>query len=357
MDRPVLPIANRPRVALLWRGDRQARAAATPENSRLRLVFEALAAAGVGAEPAVYSEETIDDVRDQLLGVNGVLVWVDPISGGQDRSRLDALLRDVSAHGVWVSAHPDVILKMGVKEALHRTRNLGWGTDTHLYATPADFRARFPARLASAGPRVIKQNRGNGGAGVWKVELAPGGRGASGDDTPVDVLHAVRDSQVERLRLGEFMERCEAYFAGEGRIIDQPFQPRLPEGMIRCYLVQDRVVGFGRQLIKALAPPGAGEPGPRIMSGADYPPFQALRSRMEHEWVPAMIGMLGIDPASLPAIWDADFLYGPKTPSGEDTHVLCEINVSSVFPIPDQAPAEIARCVARRLAPPGAARP
>jgi hypothetical protein len=28
---------------------------------------------------------------------------------------------------------------------------------------------------------------------------------------------------------------------------------------------------------------------------------------------------------------------------GEDTYVLCEINVSSVAPFPDQAPAEIAR--------------
>ena len=40
---------------------------------------------------------------------------------------------------------------MGVKEVLYRTRDLGWGTDTQLYATPADFRARFPAQLA-AGP-------------------------------------------------------------------------------------------------------------------------------------------------------------------------------------------------------------
>jgi hypothetical protein len=41
---------------------------------------------------------------------------------------------------------------------------------------------------------------------------------------------------------------------------------------------------------------------------------------------------------------------GPKTPAGEDSYVLCEINVSAVLPIPDEAPAEIARCVARRLA-------
>lgn len=350
MIRPPLTTAMNPRVALLWRGDREARAKATPQNNRLRLVFEALAAVGIVAEPAVYAEETADEVREQLLGLDGVLVWVDPISEGRDRVRLDALLRDVASRGVWVSAHPDVILKMGVKEVLYRTRAQGWGTDTDLYATVEDFRTRFPRRLASTGPRVLKQNRGNGGTGVWKVELAESAGGAPGDDTPLQVLHARRESQVEPMRLGDFMDRCEAYFTGEGRIIDQPFQPRLPEGMIRCYLTEDRVVGFGRQLIKALMPPPAGEPGPRIMSGADYPPFQALRSKMEGEWVPAMIRLLDIDPASLPVIWDADFLYGAKTPSGEDTHVLCEINISSVFPIPDEAPEEVARCVARRLA-------
>jgi hypothetical protein len=64
---------------------------------------------------------------------------------------------------------------------------------------------------------------------------------------------------------------------------------------------------------------------------------------MEAEWTPQMIATLGIDTASLPIIWDADFLYGLRTASGEDTYVLCEINVSSVFAIPDQAPAAIAR--------------
>ena len=60
---------------------------------------------------------------------------------------------------------------MGVKEVLHRTKHLGWGTDTHLYRNAAEFDAAFPARLQSSGPRVLKQNRGNGGQGVWKVEL------------------------------------------------------------------------------------------------------------------------------------------------------------------------------------------
>jgi hypothetical protein len=37
--------------------------------------------------------------------------WDNPIHEGRNRANLDALLREVAARGVWVSAHPDVILK------------------------------------------------------------------------------------------------------------------------------------------------------------------------------------------------------------------------------------------------------
>jgi len=340
----------------LWRGDREARRNATPHNNRFSRVFEALTALRIQAEPAVYADDMVAEVREQLLQVDGVLVWVDPISDGQTRARLDPMLRDVASRGVWVSAHPDVILKMGVKEVLHRTKHLGWGTDTHLYRTIQAFREAFPPRFRSHGPRVLKQNRGNGGQGVWKVELlSPSGN----QSALVRVLHAVRGSVPEDMPLADFMKRCEVYFADEGCIIDQPFQPRLADGMIRCYMGADRVVGFGHQLIKALiSPPPEGptspdaQPGPRIMHPASAPAFHALRAKMETEWVPQMMQVLDIDTASLPIIWDADFLYGQRTASGEDTYVLCEINVSSVFAIPDQAPAEIARLALARSARP-----
>jgi hypothetical protein len=48
-------------------------------------------------------------------------------------------------------------------------------------------------------------------------------------------------------------------------------------------------------------------------------------------------------------IWDADFMLGPPRADGTDSYVLGEINVSSVFPMPDEAPAEIARRAADRL--------
>jgi hypothetical protein len=62
-----------------------------------------------------------------------------------------------------------------------------------------------------------------------------------------------------------------------------------------------------------------------------------------------MMELLGIARGDLPIIWDADFLYGHRTQNGDDTYVLCEINVSSVFAIPDQAPAAIARLVRDKL--------
>jgi hypothetical protein len=69
---------------------------------------------------------------------------------------------------------------------------------------------------------------------------------------------------------------------------------------------------------------------------------------MKTEWVPRMTEILGLDPAMLPIIWDADFLYGPRDATGADSYVLCEINVSSCFAIPDEAPAVIAKLTSGR---------
>jgi hypothetical protein len=335
------------KLALLWPRDVPKWHAATPQEYRLGRLFEELAALGIEAEPALYADDVVDQVRSQLLACDGVLVWVDPLFTGRNRTVLDAMLRDVAANGVWVSAHPDVILKMGAKEVLYRTRHLGWGADIHLHRAAATLHEEFPRQLQLAGPRVLKQNRGNGGQGVWKVELIS--TRARGVPT-VRVLHASRGSLPEELPLADFLTRCEAYFADGGCIIDQPFQPRLPDGMIRCYMGADKVIGFGHQLIKALIEPPpegpnseAAAPGPRIMHAASAPEFQALKTLMESDWTPKMMGLLDIDAGSLPIIWDADFLYGPRDPSGKDTYVLCEINVSSVFPFPEQAPVEIAR--------------
>jgi hypothetical protein len=340
------------RIALLYPGNRDARRRAAPGESRFLPLFQALAELCVQAEPAVYHDDFCAEVRRQLMSVDGVLVWVNPIQDGRDRSVLDALLRNVAAAGVFVSAHPDVIMKLGTKEVLYTTRTIGWGCDTDFYRSVAQLLRKLPARLA-AGPRVLKQLRGNGGIGVWKVELdsRPGGEGG----IVLRVRHAQRGSVEERITLEDFCRRCEEYFAGAGGMLDQPYQPRLPEGMIRCYLVHGRVAGFGHQAVNALypAPPGAPPeaappPGPRLYHPPTLPDFQLLRRQLEQKWVPAMQRLLGIDTDSLPVLWDCDFLLGPKDESGADSYVLCEINASSVSPFPASAVASIARAALAR---------
>jgi hypothetical protein len=97
------------------------------------------------------------------------------------------------------------------------------------------------------------------------------------------------------------------------------------------------------------APAARAKAGRRLYTFNTDPRFQRLRRLMEDEWTPQLTSLLDIPPRDLPMIWDADFMLGPSAADGTGSYVLGEINVSSVFPIPDEAPAEIARRVADRL--------
>lgn len=328
-------------IGLLWRGDTTL-PPPRPEETRFAAIFDAFAAQGVHAVPVVYGDEVAEPVRARLLGMDAVLVWVDPIVRGEDRSILDALLRDVAGAGVFVSAHPDVILRMGTKEVLHRTRDLAWGTDAHVYRGLDDLRTQLLPRLKTS-PRVLKQDRGSGGNGVWRLELLHDS--PTPEEAVLRVQSAEREAVVTQMSLAAFIEQRADYlrhFGGQVCFVDQPYAERLGEGMIRAYLVHDRVAGFGHQYVTALMPPPAGADGPpppepRLYYGPDKPEFKHLRQLLESGWISEMQEILSIERESLPVIWDADFLLGPRTPDGEDTYLLCEVNVSGVFPIPDES--------------------
>ncbi|NQV80490.1 MAG: Cj0069 family protein [Alphaproteobacteria bacterium] len=344
------------RVAILFPAEAPLRQSIKIEETRLADIAAALRGVGIEVEGAPYSDEAVDHVRTQLLLFDGVLVWVNPIEQDHDRSILDALLEDVAAAGVFVSAHPEVIRKIGTKEVLYRTRSMSWGCDTRLYPTLQALRDELPRSLAGGEPRVLKQVRGNGGNGVWKIEpTTPSAMGASALDpgARVRVRHAKRGSDEEEISLGAFLQRCEPYFSGNGRLVDQAYQPRLTDGMVRCYLVGDRVAGFGEQLVNALYPARNGAtpptPGPRLYYPPTRPDFQPLKHLMENEWLAELCQTLALDAALLPMIWDADFLYGQKDSSGADTYTLCEINVSSVYPFPEEALAPLAAATLAKL--------
>ncbi|MBV9017519.1 MAG: hypothetical protein JO058_17875 [Alphaproteobacteria bacterium] len=62
------------RIALLWRGDREARQAATPHNNRYHRIFAELAALGVQAEPRLQSP------------ASGSIACVPPAPGNRNES-------------------------------------------------------------------------------------------------------------------------------------------------------------------------------------------------------------------------------------------------------------------------------
>lgn len=327
-------------IAILYPGDRAARDRSDPAASRFAALFEALRAASIAVEPAVYHDDFADEVLQQLLEVAAVLVWHNPIEGGRTRARLDAMLREVAAAGVTVSAHPDTIDRLGTKDVLLAARDLPFGTDTHRIASVWQLVSELPGRLAQ-GARVLKQHRGHSGIGVWRIEQR-------GEDQ-FAARHAQRGSAEELVDFDGVVERLAPYFEHGGHMIDQAWQPRLREGMIRAYLVQDRVAGFGHQAVNALYPASDGHdpppPGPRLYSDADDARFQELRRRLETEWVSRLCERVGVERGGIPLLWDADFLLGERAGSDAEHYVLCEVNVSSVAPFPDSAIGPLVRAI------------
>lgn len=324
----------KPRIALLYPGDRAMRDRRDPVESRFAALFDAFAAAGMAACPAVYHDDFAEEVEAQLRGVDAVLVWCNPIEGGRRRDTLDAMLRRVADAGVLVSAHPDAVLALGTKDVLLASQGLPFGTDVHRVDSIAQLEADLPHRL-DRGARVLKQHRGHSGIGVWRVErTAP-------RSTLLRVRHAQRGSEEETLTLAALKERLATYFepANGGHMIDQAWQPRIAEGMVRAYLVQDRVAGFGVQAVNALHPDSP-QPGPRLYHGPDLAGSQRLRHLLETGWVDTLIEAVGLPRTRLPLLWDCDFMLGETDRSGE-RYVLCEVNVSSVSPFPPSCVPEI----------------
>jgi len=324
-----------PKIAVIWRGDWRSPATPTRYEQRLRPVMEALRAAHFKPEAIVFFEEQAETVREALRGCAGALVWINPLADGRDRRVVDGLLREAAAHGTWVSAHPDVIAKMGAKDVLYTTRELGWGSDTELYETLEDFQARFPEQVAR-GPRVLKPHRGNDGQGVLKVAR-------SGD---VFAVQSASNDEAGELSWNELIERVAPAFE-DGRLIDQEFHAAA-RGMVRCYLSFDRVIGFARQAPRTDGTrPAFAMNSAKAMFTSDEPAFGDLRESMHKDWIPGMKQLLGIETCSLPALWDADFLVRGRASVGRSAYALCEINVSCVSPFPDVAPIEIAQGVRR----------
>ena len=189
----------------------------------------------------------------------------------------------------------------------------------------------FPKILKAGGSRVLKQYRGNGGNGIFKVtNEAQGG---------VNVIHAT--GQEKRSMTWErFFEEFRPFFSNGGSMIDQEWNPNIANGMVRCYVSANKVAGFGYQEINALYEKNNEiiPPGKRYYYTENCGLFSDLKEIMESKWIPELKQRLEIPDELLPVIWDADFfINSANSLSAKDKYSLCEINVSCVSPFPPSA--------------------
>ena len=287
----------------------------------------------------LYHDSLAKQFETDLLKYNAILVWVNPIEQGGDRRMLDSLLAKLSNKGCFISTHPDTILKLGTKEILYDIRNTDFGGDTRLYRSFADFKTKFLENTNDL--RILKQYRGNGGNGIFKIDLTNIAK------DQVSVTHA-QSNETEHFSTGDFFLKFEKYFLPGGMLIDQSWNANLINGMVRCYLSGNKVSGFGYQEINALHP--SKKPGQRYYFTEDCGLFRDLRNIMENKWISDLQDITNLNNDMLPVIWDADFFI--NSVNAEDTskkYSLCEINTSCVSPFPESSIPYIFEEVNRRL--------
>jgi hypothetical protein len=314
-------------IALLIFGEPGSTRDALTEEKYKRLAVH-FSEKGFNVDSVLYHNSVADKLETELLQYDAILVWVNPIEQGGDRKILDTLLLQLSDRGCFIATHPDTILKMGTKEILFKVRETEFGGDTKLYESFKDFKALFLKK--PAGIRILKQYRGNGGDGVFKIDAT----NISNDK--IIVTHAKSGSEETLMTVNDFFSSFESYFNNNSMLIDQEWNANITNGMVRCYLSGRRVAGFGYQEVNALYP--SKKPGPRFYFSEDCGLFQDLRNIMETQWVSQLQKITGVENEKLPVIWDADFfinIINAENPS--EKYTLCEINVSCVSPFPESS--------------------
>jgi hypothetical protein len=334
-------------IAILVFGDANSGRNALTED-KYRDLATALTKDDFNVSSVLYTDEVAGRLSNDLLEFDAVLVWVNPIEQGKDRKKLDSLLVEISKKGCLVSAHPEIILKMGTKDVLYKTREMDWGGDTKLYSDYNEFLTLLHKSLRDSKIRILKQYRGNGGNGVYKVVYHSQGS--------ITVVHAIAGNEERTLSVSDFNNEFKRFFSNDGMLIDQEWNKNTINGMVRCYLSGSKVAGFGYQEINALYELNDSNnkiyfpPSKRYYFTENCGVFNDLKEIMEKKWVPELMKKLSVSQSMMPVIWDADFfINAPGNEIVDRKYTLCEINVSCVSPFPPSAIKFVVNEVRNRL--------
>ena len=281
--------------------------------------------------PVYYSDAKYDEVKALVDACDGFITRVNPGTyPGVTQSKLDGMLREAAAKGIAPMQHPDVMQKMGAKDALVKIANLSCGmADTYAYYDIPSFKENFPKSIAT-GVRVVKQNRGSQGEGIWVCKIKEGQEGPVTGETLLDLQEAV-DNHKEEKSIDDFMTFCEQYIVGEnGQLIDQRFLPRIVEGELRVNMIYDKPTEIVHKK------PAEGGISATLKSGAKYvsykpddPQFAKLMEDFVNKDLPQIMPCLGMEGMPIPLIWTSDFILGDKV-DGKDTYFVGEFNCSCV---------------------------
>ncbi|MBV7294986.1 Cj0069 family protein [Corynebacterium sp. TAE3-ERU12] len=298
-------------------------------------IVNAIKAQGWDAEVLYYRPEWAEALFDYVSEkADGYISRVNPgnIPGGE-KGYFDLLTRLAEVGLVGMST-PEEMMAYGAKDALVKLNMTPLvPEDTAAYYDVESFHETFPKTL-SYGERVLKQNRGSTGEGIWRVQIKDKDLQNSvepGTELPLDTVlkctEAV-DNHTEEFKLGDFMDFCDKYIIGDnGMLVDMRFMPRIVEGEIRILLVGPHPVFVVHKKPAA----GGDNFSATLFSGAKYTydkpeAWQDLMDQFK-EARPVIAEKLGGD--NVPLIWTADFMLADAEDGGDD-YVLGEINCSCV---------------------------
>merc|ERR1719401_3310969 len=248
--------------------------------------------------------------------------------------------------------------KMGAKDALCKVANLNIGLeDTLAYYTQEEFSAGFKKTMKFQ-PRVIKQNRGSAGEGIWIIKLKSGeycekfGDKSCEDDEMLELMEA-NDNHSEEHTVGQFIEFCVngkteksgdwtskgvgKYLEGGkeagGQLVDQRFCPRIVEGELRYNLIGGEVVGIIHKKPKEGGISAVGGTGSiYTYYGPDEAKFAKLTENFTTKDMPLIMPALDLAKEPLPLWWTSDFINSSPegTPEADEKWIVGEFNCSCV---------------------------
>merc|ERR1719161_2064278 len=317
--------------------------------------------AGMSCQPIHYKHEEHDKFFEVCAKFDCLIVRCNPgqiKDDGGDQKKFDDAVRELQKKGVMACPSPDVMEFMGAKDALTKIAHLNIGLeDTLAYYDAASFQEGFKKTMAFQ-PRVIKQNRGSAGEGIWIIKLKSGeyckefGEKSCSDSDVLDMMEA-NDNHSEEHTVGEFIEFCVSgrtsksgtwtskgvgkYLEGGkdagGQLVDQRFCPRIVEGELRYNCIGDAVVGI---IHKKPAEGGISAVGGTgsiyTYYGEDEPKFQNLTKNFLSDDLPKVMPALDLADEPVPLWWTTDFIVASPegTPVEDEKWIVGEFNCSCV---------------------------